>query len=166
MTLALFVVLAVLAVASGVAVFVVDSMARATFALAVSFVAVGVELILLDMGYLGVITVLMMVMEMAIMVVFMIMLMMNPGGLMPMTMVHNVRGSWAIALVTFVVLAAGSLLVPWPEQRGQPPPDITRALGDAIMGDKMLVMIGVSAVLFATMVSALVLGAARGRYDP
>lgn len=49
----MFAVLAVLAVASGVVVFVVDSMARATFALALSFVAVGGELVLLGSGYLA-----------------------------------------------------------------------------------------------------------------
>ncbi|HEX6497438.1 MAG TPA: NADH-quinone oxidoreductase subunit J [Micromonosporaceae bacterium] len=162
---AAFVVLAVVAVASGIAVFTVDSMARATFALAVSFVAVGGELLLLGLPYLGIITILMMVMEMTIMVVFMVMYMMNPAGLMPMSMLHNTRGAAAIAAGTFVVLAAGSLLVPWPTRRGAPPADPIRTLGESIMGDKMLVMIGISAVLFATIVAALVLATARGRYD-
>ncbi len=160
-----FLVLAVLAVASAVAVFTVDSMARATFALAVSFIAVGGELVLLDLAYLGVVTVLMMVMEMAIMVVFMMMFMMNPAGLMPMSMLHNKRGALTIAVGTFLVLAAGALLVPWPARRGAAPADATRALGEAIMGPKMLVMVAVSAVLFATMVSALVLAVAQGRYE-
>ena len=51
--------LAVAAVASGVAVFVVDSMARATYALALSFIAVGIQILLLQQGYLGLITILM-----------------------------------------------------------------------------------------------------------
>ncbi|ATO13647.1 NADH:ubiquinone oxidoreductase subunit J [Micromonospora sp. WMMA2032] len=165
MAVVAFVVLAVVAVASGVAVFTVDSMARATFALALSFVAVGGELLLLDLGYLGVVTVLMMVMEMAIMAVFMVMFMMNPAGLMPMSMLHNRRGALAVSVGVFVVLAAGSVLVPWPTRRGEPPADPTRALGEAVMGSKMLVMMAVSAVLFATMVAALVLATARGRYD-
>ncbi|MFI6133792.1 NADH-quinone oxidoreductase subunit J [Micromonospora sp. NPDC051141] len=165
MAVVVFVVLALVAVASGVAVFTVDSMARATFALALSFVAVGGELLLLDLGYLGVVTVLMMVMEMAIMAVFMVMFMMNPAGLMPMSMLHNRRGALAVSVGVFVVLAAGSVLVPWPTRRGGPPADPTRALGEAIMGSKMLVMMAVSAVLFATMVAALVLATARGRYD-
>ncbi len=160
-----FVVLALVAVAAGIAVFTVDSMARATFALALSFVAVGGELLLLDLGYLGVVTVLMMVMEMAVMAVFMVMFMMNPAGLMPMSMLHNRRGALAISVGVFVVLAAGSVVVPWPARRGGPPADPTRALGEAIMGSKMLVMMAVSAVLFATMVAALVLATARGRYD-
>ena len=165
MAVVAFVVLALVAVASGVAVFTVDSMARATFALALSFVAVGGELLLLDLGYLGVVTVLMMVMEMAIMAVFMVMFMMNPAGLMPMSMLHNRRGALAVSVGVFVVLAAGSVLVPWPTRRGEPPADPTRSLGEAIMGSKMLVMMAVSAVLFATMVAALVLATARGRYD-
>lgn len=165
MAMLAFLVLALIAVASGVAVFTVDSMARATFALALSFVAVGGELILLDLAYLGVITVLMMVMEMAIMVVFMVMFMMNPAGLMPMSMLHNKRGALAISAVTFLVLAAGAVLVPWPTRRGAEPADATRALGEALMGSKMLVMMSVSAVLFATMVSAVVLAVARGRYE-
>ncbi|MGC1211194.1 MAG: NADH-quinone oxidoreductase subunit J [Micromonospora sp.] len=165
MALLAFVVLAVVAVGSGIAVFTVNSMARATFALALSFVAVGAELLLLDLAYLGVITILMMVMEMAIMAVFMIMFMMNPAGLMPMSMLHNKRGGLVVSVATFVMLAAGSLLVPWPDRRGEPPADPTRALGEAVMGSKMLVMMTVSAVLFATMVAALVLATARGRYD-
>jgi NADH:ubiquinone oxidoreductase subunit 6 (subunit J) len=165
MAVVAFLVLAVLAVASAVAVFTVDSMARATFALAVSFVAVGGELVLLDLAYLGVVTVLMMVMEMAIMVVFMMMFMMNPAGLMPMSMLHNKRGALTISVGTFLVLAAGALLVPWPVRRGTAPADATRALGEAIMGPKMLVMVAVSAVLFATLVSALVLAVAQGRYE-
>jgi NADH:ubiquinone oxidoreductase subunit 6 (subunit J) len=159
-----FLILALIAVASGVAVFTVDSMARATFALALSFVTVGGELLVLNLAYLGVVTILMMVMEMAIMVVFMVMFMMNPAGLMPMSMLHNTRGALAISGVTFLVLAAGAVLVPWPTRRGAEPADATRALGEALMGSKMLVMMSVSAVLFATMVSAVVLAVARGRY--
>ena len=165
MTTVVFAVLAVLAVVSGYAVFRVDSMARATFALAISFVAVGGILLLLDLDYLGLVVVVMMVMEMAIMAVFMIMYMMNPAGLMPMSMWHDKARAMSIAVGTFVVLAAGALLVDWPERQGPPPADITRQVGEGIMGAKMLSMIGISAVILATIVGALVLGAARGRYD-
>lgn len=157
-------VLAVVAVSAGVAVFVVGSMARATYALAVSFVAVGGELVLLALPYLGMITVLMMVMEMAVMAVFMVMFMMNPAGLMPMTMVHNVKGALVLAIGTFVSLAGGVFLVPWPPSRGAPPTDATHVLGESIMGQKMFVMMVVSAVLFATMVAGMVLAVPRGRY--
>ena len=89
----LFWALAVVSVASGVAVFVVNSMARATYALAVSFIAVGIMLVMVGLEYIGIITILMMVMEMAIMAVYMVMYMgMNPA-LMPMDMTHNKRWS-------------------------------------------------------------------------
>ncbi len=160
-----FWLLAVVAVVFGAAVFKVDSMARATYALAVSFVAVGIALLLLGLEYVGIVTVLMMVMEMAIMAVFMIMFMgMNPA-LMPMSMVHGRRTAVTIAAATFAVLAAGALFVRWPARRGQPAGDATLALGEAIMGSKMLVMMTVSPVLFVTIVAGLVLASPRGRYD-
>lgn len=157
--------LAVLAVSSGVAVFVVDSMARATYALAVSFVSVGAALLLVEANYVGIITVLMMVMEMAIMAVYMIMFMgMNPA-LMPMSMVHDNRRAVAAAVGSFVLLGAGALLVPWPSRRGTPDTDVTMALGETIMGSKMLVMMTISPVMVATIVAGIVLAAPRGRYD-
>lgn len=160
-----FWVLAVVAVATGVAVFRVDSMARATYALAASFIAVGLVLLLVDLEFLGVITVLMMTMEMAVMGIYMIMFMgMNPA-LMPMDMVHGKRSALAVATGTFVVLAAGALLVPWPTRRGAPAADLVTSLGEAVMESKMLVMMTVSPVLFATIVAALVLALPRGRYD-
>ncbi|RJL24837.1 NADH-quinone oxidoreductase subunit J [Bailinhaonella thermotolerans] len=157
--------LAVAAVAGGVAVFVVDSMARATFALLASFLCVGLALLLIDLAYLGVLVVLMMVMEMMIMAVFMIMYMMNPAGFMPMTMVHNHRGALAISGAVFALLVAGIFLTPWPARRGVPAADPTRDLGMSIMGPKMLVMMVVGLAILATIVSAVVLAADRGRYD-
>ena len=160
-----FWVLSVLAVATGVAVFSVNSMARATYALATSFVAVGLTLLLFDLEFLGVVTVLMMIMEMAIMGIYMIMFMgMNPA-LMPMSMNHDKRWSLVVAIGTFAVLAAGALLVPWPSRRGSPAAELTMALGEAVMGEKMLVMLTVSPVLFATIIAALVLATPTGRYD-
>ncbi len=157
--------LAVVAIASGVAVFVVNSMARATYALAVSFVAVGAALLLVDLHYVGVITVLMMVMEMAIMAVYMVMFMgMNPA-LMPMSMVHDNRRAIGAAVASFVLLAAGALLVPWPARRGVPATDTTTALGEAIMGSKMLVMLTISPVMVATIIAGIMLASPRGRYD-
>ncbi len=157
--------LSLLAVGTGFAVFRVNSMARATFALALSFVAVGALMLLLGLDYLGLITVLMMVMEMSIMAVFMIMYMMNPGGLMPMSMYHNKPVAMGVAVGSFLVLAAGALLVPWPARQGAMPADATLQLGQGIMGTKMLAMLTISPVLVATIVGALVLAAARGRYD-
>ena len=160
-----FWVVAVVAVLAGAAVFIVNSMARATYALAVSFVAVGVAVLLLQQNYIGVVTILMMVMEMAVMAVYMVMFMgMNPA-LMPMSMVHDNRRALVAAVGTFVVLAAGILLVDWPAQRGAPPPDVTVALGEEVMGPKMLAMVVISPVMVATIVAGIVLAARRGRYD-
>jgi NADH:ubiquinone oxidoreductase subunit 6 (subunit J) len=160
-----FWVLALLAAASGFMVFRFNSMARVTISLLVSFLASGGLLVLLGLGYLGVVVVLMMVMEMVIMAVFMIAYMMNPAGLMPMAMFHNKHGSLAIALVTFGLLAAGIFLVPWPHRVGARPRDATFQLGRALMGPQMLTMITLGVTLFATMVAAVVLATHRGRYD-
>jgi NADH-quinone oxidoreductase subunit J len=107
----------------------------------------------------------MMVMEMIIMAVFMVAYMMNPAGLMPMAMVHNKRGSLAIAVTAFALLAAGIFLAPWPHRAGTRPRDSTVQLGQALMGPQMLTMITLGVTLFATMVAAVVLATHRGRYD-
>ncbi|WP_413813131.1 NADH-quinone oxidoreductase subunit J [Streptomyces sp. OE57] len=146
-------------------VFRFDSMARATYALLTSVLCVGGEVLLLGLDYLGVVIVLMMIIEMAIMAVFMVMYMMNPAGLMPMTMVHNAKGAAAICLVVFAALAAGILLAPWPEPRGKPPADPTKALGMSLMGPQMLTMTTLGMALFATIVGTVVLATHRGRYD-
>ncbi|WP_019634928.1 NADH-quinone oxidoreductase subunit J [Actinomadura atramentaria] len=160
----LFWALAVGAVAGGVAVFAVGSMARATFALLASFLCVGGELLVLDLDYLGVLVVLMMIMEMLVMAVFMVMFMMNPAGLMPMSMVHNRWGALGISGAVFAALAAGIVLTPWPHRAGRPPRDPTRALGLAIMGPKMPVMMGIGLAILATMIASVVLATRRGRY--
>jgi NADH:ubiquinone oxidoreductase subunit 6 (subunit J) len=160
-----FVVLGTVAVLGGAAVFYVDSMARATYALALSFIAVGLQVLFLQQNYVGVVTILMMVMEMAIMAVYMVMFMgMNPA-LMPMSMVHSKKAALGTAVATFLVLAAGTLTIDWPERRGSPSPDVTVALGEALMGPKMLVMAVISPVMVATIVSGVVLAAHRTRYD-
>lgn len=161
----LFWATAVVAVLAGAAVFWVNSMARATYALALSFIAVGVVVLLLHQDYVGVVTILMMVMEMAVMAVYMVMFMgMNPA-LMPMSMVHDNRRALAAAVGTFVLLGAGALLVPWPSRRGTEPADTTAALGEALMGPNMLVMGVISPVMVATIVAGIVLAAHRTRYD-
>lgn len=161
---AAFWVLAIAAVGFGAAVFIVDSMARATFSLLASFLCVGAELLLIDLHYLGVLVILMMIMEMLVMAVFMVMYMMNPAGLMPMSMVHNRRGALVISGGLFAVLAAGIFAVPWPERAGRPPRDPTFALGESIMGPKMLVMMVIGIAILATMIATVVLATHRGRY--
>lgn len=165
MTTVAFWVLAPVAAASGFMVFRFNSMARATIALLVSFLASGGLLIVLGLGYLGVVVVLMMVLEMVIMVVFMIAYMMNPAGLMPMAMYHNKRGSLAISIGTFLLLAVGILLVSWPHRAGGRPADPTFQLGVSLMGPQMLTMVTLGFVLLSTMVAAVVLATHRGRYD-
>jgi NADH:ubiquinone oxidoreductase subunit 6 (subunit J) len=162
---AAFWVLAVLAVAAGAMVFRFDSMARATFSLLTSLLCVAGEVLLLGLDYLGIVIVLMMTIEMAIMAVFMVMYMMNPAGLMPMTMMHNKKGAAVICVGAFLLLAVGIVLAPWPARRGRPPADVTKDLGMSLMGPQMLTMMTLGMALFATIVSSVVLATRRGRYD-
>jgi len=164
-TTAVFWVLAPLAAASGFMVFRFGSMARATMALLVSFLASGGLLIVLGLAYLGTVVILMMVMEMVIMAVFMIAYMMNPAGLMPMAMFHNKRASLAISVAVFALLAAGIFVTRWPRRAGTAPRDPTFRLGEALMGPQMLTMVTLGVTLLATMVGAVVLATHRGRYD-
>lgn len=162
--LVLCAVTGLVAVVTGVAVFVVDSMARATFLLLASFVAVAVLLLAFGLTYLGIVVVLMMTIEMMIMVVFMVMLMMNPAGLEPMTMVHNRWGSRVIALGVFAVLAAGALLVPWPVvTTGGGGDDPTTALGIDLVGPQMLTMTVLGLALLAAIVGTVALTVTHGR---
>lgn len=165
MLTALFWVLALLCAASGFMVFRFNSMARATIALLVSFIATGALLILLGLAYLGVVVILMMIMEMIIMAVFMIAYMMNPAGLAQMSMFHNKRGSLSIAVGTFALLAAGIFVVRWPSHGKAPAKNPTFELGQALMGEQMITMIALGLTLLATMVGAVVLATSRGRYD-
>ncbi|AEA28937.1 NADH-ubiquinone/plastoquinone oxidoreductase chain 6 (plasmid) [Pseudonocardia dioxanivorans CB1190] len=160
-----FWVLALAAVMFGFGVFRLNSMAQVTFSLLASFLAVAGLVVLLGLGYLGVVIVLMMVIEMVIMAVFMIMYMMNPAGLMPMAMYHNKPGAMTISVGTFVLLAAGILLVDWPQRTGTPAPDPTFALGRSLMGEQMLTTMTLGITLFATIVATVVLSTGRGRYD-
>ncbi|MFC9863753.1 MULTISPECIES: NADH-quinone oxidoreductase subunit J [unclassified Streptomyces] len=161
----IFWTLGVLAVAAGGMVFRFDSMARATYSLLLSLLCVGGLAILLGLDYLGVVIVLMMTIEMAIMAVFMVMFMMNPAGLMPMSMLHNKRGGAALCAGVFVLLAAGIVLAPWPERVGRAHGDPTAALGKSLMGPHMLTMMTLGFALFTTIVATVVLSTRRGRYD-
>ena len=165
MTTVVFWVLAPLAAASGFMVFRFGSMARVTIAMLASLLAAGGLLILLGLGYLGLVVILMMVMEMIIMGVFMIAYMMNPAGLISMSMVHDKPRARATSVTSFLLLAAGIFAVPWPRRAGARPADPTFQLGTALMGTQILTMITLAFVLFATMVGAVVLATSRGRYD-
>lgn len=161
----LFVVLAVIAVAAGWRVFRTWSMARAAFLLLTSFLAVAGVLLLLASEFLGSIMVLMMTGEMVIMAVFMVMLMMNSAGLVKMSMGSSIRFPAAAAVIAFLGLSAVALLTPWPDRAGQPPPDVTYAIGEGMMGAKMLVFLSAGVALLACMIASLALALHRGRYD-
>ena len=165
MTDAVFALLALLAVAAGVQVFRTDSMVRAAFLLLASFLAVAGVVIMLGNEFVGAIMILMMTGEMVLMAVFMVMFMMNPGGLEPMQMVHQPRLALAAAAATFVGMTALILSTPWPIHATAAPDDVTYAIGESMMQEKMLVFLAAGVALLACMIASLALALHRGRYD-
>lgn len=159
-----FVAFSAAAVLSGYRVFRTDSMVRASFLLLASFLNVGAILVLLLAEYLGTALFFMMTVEMVVMALFMVMFMMNPAGLNPMNMVHQPR----FAAVAGVAAAAGVWAVAaLAELPGDPLPSTAgtiRALGTELLGGSMLVFESAGVTLLATMVCAVVLSSARGRY--
>ncbi len=106
----------------------------------------------------------MMTLEMVVMALFMVMFMMNPAGLNPMEMVHQPR----LAAVAGVVAAGGiwavALLADFPEAPVVDAGRSVRDLGAELLGPSMLVFESAGVTLLATMVCAVVLSAARGRF--
>jgi NADH-quinone oxidoreductase subunit J len=160
-----FVAFGAAAVVAGWRVFRTDSMVRAAFLLLASFLAVAGVLFLLASEFLGGITILMMTGEMVLMAVFMVMFMMNPGGLMPMTMVHQTRFAAALCSVIFVGLCTAALTTGWVVHSEQVPEDVTYAIGEGMMEEKMLVFLTAGVTLLACMIASLALALHRGRYD-
>lgn len=159
-----FWVFAVAAAWFGWRVFITDSMVRATFSLLASFLNVGAIMVLLLAEYLGVAMFFMMGVEMVVMAIFMVAFMMNPAGLNPMQMVHQPRAAIAVGVVSALGLGAVALAADLPPVPLVEPAGTIRALGNELMGDSMLLMQVVGVTLVATMVSAIVLSAARGRF--
>lgn len=159
-----FVPLTVIAVLAGWMVFRFDSMARATLSLLTSFLAVSLILLLLDSPFLAFITFLMMIFEMMIMLLFMVAFMMNPAGLNPMQMVHQPRIAAGAGIALFVVLAAAILAADFPEPAGEPPADVTVALGHELMGPSMLIFETAGVTLLAGMIAVMAIAARRGRF--
>jgi NADH:ubiquinone oxidoreductase subunit 6 (subunit J) len=161
-----FGVFSVAAIVSGYVVFRTDSMVRAAFLLLASFLNVGAILVLLIAEYLGAALLFMMTVEMVVMAVFMVMFMMNPAGLNPMNMVHQPR----IAVGAGVAAAAGvwcvALFADFPDRPlGEAvSTDSIRDLGHELLGPSMLVFESAGVTLLATMVCAVVLSSARGRF--
>lgn len=160
----LFWLLAVGSVVTAWQVFRTDSMVRAAFWLLASFAGVGGILLLLDLQFLGLILILMMAGEMAIMAVFMVMFMMNPAGLNPMTMVHQQKASIAAGVVAFLGLGTVALAGTFPRVPRPGPGDVTAQLGTELLGGSMLVFQTAGVALLATMVGAIAIAGARGRF--
>ncbi|WP_313088740.1 NADH-quinone oxidoreductase subunit J [Pseudomonas sp.] len=153
-----------MALLAGWRVFCTDSMIRASFLLLVSFVAVGVIMLLLAAEYLGVALWFMMAVEMTVMALFMVMFMMNPAGLNPMNMVHQPRIAIGAGVAIFLLLGAVALLSNF---GGTPAPadlNPVRSLGTEMLGPSMLIFESAGLVLLATMIGVVVLSSHRGRY--
>lgn len=159
--------MAAAAVVTAWRVFRADSMVRAAYWLMASFVAVAVIFVLLGAQFLGLVLVLMMAGEMTIMAVFMVMLMMNPAGLNPMTMVHQHRTAITAGIVAFLGLAGVGIFGAFssaPLPAGTAPGAVTAELGTELLGDSMLVFETAGVALLATMIGALAIASRRGRY--
>lgn len=152
------------AIVSGVQVFRTDSMVRASFLLLLSFIAVGVMMLLLNAPYLGMATIFMMAVEMMVMALFMVMFMMNPAGLNPMMMVHQHRFSIAAGAVAFVALTMFILVAEFPRHRVDAERPVIRDLGHELLGDSMLIFETAGVTLLAAMVGAVILSSRSGRY--
>ncbi len=151
---------------TGWRVFRTDSMVRASFALMLSFIAVGAIMLLLAAPYIGIATVFMMAVEMMVMALFMVMFMMNPAGLNPMRMVHQNGLAAAAGAGTFVALTAAILLSDLPADPVDPARPVIHDLGIELLGKSMLIFETAGITLLATMVGAVILSSRSGRYGP
>src|SRR5699024_10627637 len=159
-----FWVLGLIAVAAGWRVFCTDSMVRASFLLLLSFIAVGLIMLLLGAPYLGLATIFMMGVEMMVMALFMVMFMMNPAGLNPMMMVHQHRFSLAAGGVAFAGLAAITLVTDFPADPLAAGKPVIHDLGIELLGDSMLIFESAGVTLLATMVGSVILSSRSGRF--
>lgn len=160
----LFWLLAGAAIFFGWRVFRTDSMVRASFLLMLSFIAVGLVMVLLAAPYIGIATLFMMAVEMMVMALFMVMFMMNPAGLNPMSMVHQERLAIGAGLGAFAGLTAAVLLSDLPDRPVDPARDVVRDLGSEMLGGSMLIFETAGITLLATMIGAVALSSRRGRY--
>ena len=159
-----FWVFGVAAVVSGYRVFRTDSMVRATFLLLASFLNVGAILLLLTARYLGFALMFMMTVEMIVMAIFMVAFMMNPGGLNPMSMVHQPRVAAAAGWAAFVGGVAVALLADFPDNPVPAEADVIANFGRELLGGSSLVFQTVGVTLAASMIGAVVLSSRRSRY--
>jgi NADH-quinone oxidoreductase subunit J len=159
-----FYLCAAIAIYSGWRVFRTDSMVRASFFLLISFIAVGVIMLLLAAVYLGVALFFMMAVEMMVMALFMVMFMMNPAGLNPMNMVHQDKVAALVGVVGFAVLSGVAIFGEFPSR---PAPDNLEpvvSLGRELLGNSMLIFESAGVTLLATMIGVVAMSSHRGRY--
>ena len=159
-----FWIFAAIAVVSGWRVFCTDSMVRASFLLMLSFIAVGLIMVLLNAPYLGIATVFMMAVEMMVMALFMVMYMMNPAGLNPMMMVHQHRFSIAAGVFLFAALAGLIIVTRFASNPVAPGTEVVAGLGKELLGDSMLIFETAGVTLLATMVASVILSSRSGRF--
>lgn len=161
-----FWIFALTAIVSGWRVFCTDSMVRASFLLLLSFIAVGLIMLLLGAPYLGIATIFMMGVEMMVMALFMVMYMMNPAGLNPMLMVHQHRFSIGAGIAAFVGLAVVILVTDFADNPVAPDARVVTDLGKELLGDSMLIFESAGVTLLATMVASVILSSRSGRFGP
>lgn len=159
-----FHLLSLVAVVSGWRVFRTDSMVRASFLLMVSFIAVGLIMLLLSAPYIGVATVFMMAVEMMVMALFMVMFMMNPAGLNPMSMVHQERLAIGAGVVAFAGLTTAAVLSELPVDPVPEGKRVVHDLGTELLGNSMLIFETAGVTLLATMVGTVILSSRAGRF--
>lgn len=161
---AAFYLLSLVAVITGWRVFRTDSMVRASFLLMVSFIAVGLIMLLLAAAYIGIATIFMMAVEMMVMALFMVMFMMNPAGLNPMNMVHQERFSIAAGGLAFAGFSAAVLLSDLPDKPVSEGKNVVHDLGMELLGNSMLIFETAGVALLATMIGTVILSSRSGRF--
>lgn len=159
-----FFALSAVAIIAGWRVFATDSMVRASFLLLLSFIAVGLIIVMLAAPYIGVATIFMMAVEMMVMALFMVMFMMNPAGLNPMMMVHQHRFSIVAGVFAFAGLTAAILFTRFPENSVDPTASVVRDLGIELLGPSMLIFETAGVTLLATMIGSVILSSRSGRF--
>jgi NADH:ubiquinone oxidoreductase subunit 6 (subunit J) len=116
--------------------------------------------------YLGTALLFMMTVEMVVMAVFMVMFMMNPAGLNPMNMVHQPKVAAVAGLAAAIGVWSVAVFADFPDRplTDSVATESIRDLGHELLGPSMLVFETAGVTLLATMVCAVVLSSARGRF--
>ncbi len=148
---------------TGLYVFVTSSMARAGLLLMASLAIEGLLFLMLGSTFLGVLTLLMMAVEMVVMVFFMVMFMPDPGGLMGMDMTHDKRRSAGVAAAAAVALGVVAVLTDWPGAVVSPDAPDVRAIGFEVMGRSMFSFLFAAVTILFAMVGGTLVAKHGGR---